>query len=64
MNKDSVKVELIDWIAGLKDNNSIEKVLALKKSLTKPLGSGKIFGSGKHLIDFISDDFNESLDTV
>jgi len=62
MNTDSLKVELIDWIASLDDDNAIQKVLKLKKSLTKPIISREIFGSGKGLIDFVADDFNEPLD--
>jgi hypothetical protein len=63
MNVDSVKIELIDWIARLKDPSSIHKVLTLKKKLsTKKHSEKKIFGSGKHLIEYISDDFNAPLD--
>ncbi|MBI1289006.1 MAG: DUF2281 domain-containing protein [Flavobacteriales bacterium] len=64
MNIDSVKVELIDWIAQLNDKNSINRILTLKKKLT-PSGhrsEKRIFGSGKHLIEFIADDFDEPLD--
>jgi hypothetical protein len=63
MNVDSIKVELIDWIARLNDPNSIGKVLSLKKDLTrKNHKSTRVFGSGKHLISQISDDFNEPLE--
>lgn len=63
MNVDSVKIELIDWIAKLNDNDSIEKIMSLKKELTNTgLKKTRIFGSGKHLISFIADDFNEPLD--
>ena len=63
MNVDSIKVELIDWIARLNDQYSIKKILALKKELNKKSKSAsKIFGSGKHLIEYISDDFNKPLD--
>lgn len=63
MNVDTVKIELIDWIARLKDPSTIHKVLSLKKKLsTKKHSEKKIFGSGKHLIEFISDDFNDPLD--
>ena len=63
MNVDTVKIELIDWIARLKDPSSIDKVLTLKKKLsTKKHSEKKIFGSGKYLIDYIADDFNAPLD--
>lgn len=63
MNVDSKKIEIIDWIAQLKDKGAIEKLLLLKKRWSKgKKHDAKIFGSGKHLIDYISDDFNEPLD--
>ncbi|MBW6534806.1 MAG: DUF2281 domain-containing protein [Mariniphaga sp.] len=63
MNVDTIKIELIDWITRLKDPSSINKVLILKKKLnTKKHSEKKIFGSGKYLIDYISDDFNAPLD--
>jgi hypothetical protein len=63
MNVDSLKVELIDWIAKLNDNAAIERIISLKKELTHT-GKKKtrVFGSGKHLISFIANDFNEPLD--
>ena len=62
MNADTVKVELIDWIARLSDQYSINKILSLKKELSvKTKSDSKIFGSGKHLIEYISDDFNEPI---
>jgi hypothetical protein len=64
MNIDTIKVELIDWIAQLNDQQAINKLLSLKKKLStqnrKP--ESKIYGSGKHLIDYVAEDFNESLD--
>jgi hypothetical protein len=63
MNVDAIKVELIDWIARLNDQYSINKILALKKKLnTKAKPVSKIFGSGKHLVEYIGDNFNEPLD--
>jgi len=64
MNIDTIKVELINWIAQLKDQQSINKLLTLKNNLThkKKKSDSKIFGSGKHLVEYISDDFNEPLD--
>lgn len=64
MNIDTIKVELIDWISQLNDQQAINKLLSLKKKLsTKKSGSkSKIYGSGKHLIDYVAEDFNEPLD--
>ncbi len=65
MNVDTIKVELIDWIARLNDQYSINKILTLKERLstkTKMKSDSKIFGSGKHLVEYIADDFNEPLD--
>ena len=53
-----------DWIARLNDQDAINKVLVLKRKLVskeeKP--DTRIFGSGKHLVEYIADDFNEPLD--
>ena len=64
MNIDTIKVELIDWIAKLNDRHSISKVLTLKKEMSskKKKSGSKIFGSGKHLVEFIDDNFNDPLD--
>ncbi|MCA1752782.1 MAG: hypothetical protein ABR572_07010 [Cryomorphaceae bacterium] len=61
MNIDSIKVELINWIAGLNDRQAINKLMSLKKKSmpAKNTTDSKIFGSGKHLIEYIADDFNE-----
>lgn len=61
---DAIKIELIDWIAKLKDQQAINDVLSIKSKFSKPKSksSSKIFGSGKHLIYYVSDDFNEPLD--
>lgn len=65
MNIDSIKVELIDWITKLNDQRVINRLLVLKKRLsTKSKSDTKIFGSGKHLIEFIDDDFNAPLELV
>ncbi len=62
MNVDTIKVELIHWITRLSDQYSINKLLTLKKELsTIEKTDSKIFGSGKHLIEYISDDFNKPL---
>ncbi len=64
MNVDSLKVELIDWIAKLNDSAAIERIISLKNELTHPRSrKTRIYGSGKHLISFIADDFNEPLDS-
>jgi hypothetical protein len=64
MNIDTVKVELIDWIARLNDQNAINRILTLKKKLSpkKEEQGSKIFGSGKYLVEYIADDYNEPLD--
>ena len=64
MNIDTTKVELIDWISNLNDQQSIRKLLRFKYLLTvkKRDSETKIFGSGKHLFSYISDDFNEPID--
>lgn len=65
MNIDTVKIELINWIAKLNDQTSIGKILNLKKklSVSSKKEDTKIFGSGKHLVDFIADDFKDPLDS-
>ncbi len=63
MNIESTKVELIDWIIKINDQYSLKRILSLKEKLS--LGEEKkveIFGSGKHLIEQIADDFNEPLE--
>lgn len=63
MNIDTVKVELIDWIAQLHDQRAINKVIELKKKLSSKMDTEhRTFGSGKHLIEFIAEDFNEPID--
>jgi len=62
MNVDTVKIELIDWITRLKDPKLINKLLEIKKSVPKHTSNNKVFGSGKQLIGYIADDFNEPLD--
>lgn len=63
MHVDTVKIELINWIAKLSDQYSLNKIMSLKKDLSQSdIATSTIFGSGKHLIDFISDDFNAPLD--
>ena len=65
MAQNPKKEELIDWINQLDDEQTINRLLKLKKeaakSKKKEAGS-KIFGSGKHLIKYVADDFNEPLD--
>jgi hypothetical protein len=64
MNIDTLKIELIDWIAQLNDQQAINKLLSLKNkwSTQENKPDSKIYGSGKHLIDYVSEDFNEPLD--
>ncbi len=60
MNIDAIKMELIDWIAQLKDQQAIGRLLVLKKKLNakKSDTSLKLFGSGKNLVEYIAEDFN------
>ena len=51
MNIDTIKVELIDW------------TLKKKMSTYKKNSDSKIFGSGKDLVEYIADDFNDTPDT-
>ena len=64
MNLDTTKVELIDWIAQTNDARAINKLVSLKNELNtqKDNPKSKIYGSGKHLIDYVAEDFNEPLD--
>ncbi len=64
MNIDTIKVELIDWIAQLNDQKTINKLLSLKNKLnaSRNKQGSKKFGSGKYLIEYISEDFNETID--
>lgn len=61
MNLDTTKVELIDWIAQTNDQRAINRLLSLKNELNaqKDNSNSKIYGSGKHLIDYVAEDFNE-----
>lgn len=65
MNIDTVKLELIEWITQLSDQQSIKKLLMVKNKLSRSNGqsASKIYGSGKHLIDYVAEDFNEPLDS-
>lgn len=66
MNIDTVKVELIDWIAQLKDEQTLQHLQALKNKEVLPQEGeppSKIYGSGKHLIAHVAEDFNEPLDS-
>jgi len=62
MNVDTIKIELIDWITRLKDPQLIEKLLEFKNKVTERKNEKKVYGSGKHLVGFIAEDFNEPLD--
>ena len=52
MNLDTIKDEIIDWIAKTNDQRAINKLLSLKNELIaqKDNSNLKIYGSGKHLI--------------
>ncbi|MEM7548607.1 MAG: type II toxin-antitoxin system prevent-host-death family antitoxin [Bacteroidota bacterium] len=60
MDIQSTKIELINWITKV---NDIQIIKALKSIKDDKAGHGKRqFGSGKHLISKIADDFNAPLD--
>ncbi|MEN8122176.1 MAG: hypothetical protein ABFS35_17655 [Bacteroidota bacterium] len=64
MHLDTLKIELINWISMLNDQQTINKVVSLKKEFNKQgTKDTKIFGSGKHLIEFIAEDFNKPIDS-
>ncbi len=60
MNIDTIKIELIDWIAQLNDHQAINKLLSLKNKMSTQRDNldSKICGSGKHLIDYVAEDFH------
>ncbi len=64
MKNEIAKLELINWIIQLEDQQSIAKLLALKEKSEVNLkcSAPKLLGSGKHLVEFISDDFISPLD--
>lgn len=64
MKIEIAKSELINWIAQLDDRQSLAKLLEVKKKSegNRKYGAPKLLGSGKHLIEFISDDFTEPLE--
>lgn len=63
MNVETVKSELISWIEKLSDKHIIKRLLSVKKEVTsEPKPSQTAYGSGKHLVAHIADDFNEPLD--
>lgn len=64
MKIDAIKLELIDWITQLNDKKAINMLITFKKKLSasKRKTDSKIYGSGKDLVDFIAEDFNEPLD--
>ena len=62
MNVDTIKIELIDWIARLKDPLLIGKLLEIKNKVNERKAESKVYGSGKYLIEFIAEDFNEPVD--
>ncbi len=64
MNIDAKKIELIDWIARLQDQKTINSISQLKAQLARKQVDDRIevFGSGKDMIDFVSDDFNDPIE--
>lgn len=63
MNIDTQKIELIDWIAKLQDQQIIESILHLKeRSASRQERKKKVFGSGKDIVEYLSEDFNDPLE--
>ena len=62
MNIEVEKSEVLNWIQKLKDSELIHKIFLLKKETEKKKKVKRKAGSGKHLISYIADDFNEPLD--
>jgi hypothetical protein len=62
MDMETQKSELIDWIVQLNDPEIISKILSLKKRVEEKESRVRTFGSGRHFISYVADDFNEPLD--
>jgi hypothetical protein len=69
MNIELEKSEIVSWVQKLKDIDLIQKIKLLKKEFEKshpgdPSFNPSIrkFGSGRHLVTYVADDFNEPID--
>jgi hypothetical protein len=60
MDIQAMKIELIQWITMLDDKNLIQQIKSIKDH--EIVKNKRQFGSGKHLISKIADDFNETPD--
>ncbi len=60
-NVEAIKTELVGWIKRLHDRKAIERVMRLKAEMSTP-SAERQFGSGKALISFIADDFNDPIE--
>lgn len=61
MNSETEKLELINWISRLKDQQLIHELHLLKEKAEKKPKVERKFGDGKYLIEYIADDFNEPI---
>lgn len=63
MTLESQKLEIIEWVSRLNNSEIIKQILDLRnKENIIPKGKTREFGSGKHLISYIADDFDDPLD--
>ncbi len=64
MNVDSQKLEIIEWVSRLKNSQIIEEIIKLRdREIGQPNRQPvRKFGSGKHLITYIAEDFNDPID--
>ncbi len=60
MDLQTTKLDLIHWLTQINDIKILQAIQSLRKQ--KVVVKKRQFGSGKHLIGKIADDFNEPLD--
>lgn len=63
MTVEAQKLELIQWIASLDNQQLLQQIAELKQQALPPMSKPKReFGFGRHAILRIADDFNAPLD--
>jgi hypothetical protein len=64
MSVEAQKLEIIEWISKLKNNQIIQEILKLreKESQQKTNEPVRKFDDGKHIFTYVAKDFNEPLD--
>ena len=64
MNVDAQKLEIIEWVSRLKNDQIIREILKLREKEIEQTEKHPVrkFGSGKHIFTYIADDFNEPLE--